>query len=250
MRFKRVLLKLSGEAIAKKGADGETEEIFDREIIDKITDVIKQLVDDGVQVGIVIGAGNIWRGVLGKGVTRARADHMGMLATMINCLRLEDAIEKKDCKVTVMTPIQMNGFAEAYDFRKAIAHLKEGTVVIFGAGTGIPFVSTDTTAVVRAAEIDADVILMAKNVDGVYTCDPNKEENKGKAKKYKTISYDKCLKDDLHATDVAASALAEQQKIDMYVFALSSPDNILKVVNGEEIGTFVSSDRETAAELY
>ncbi len=249
-RFKRVLLKLSGEAIAKKNADGETEEIFDREIIDKITDVIKQLADDGVQVGIVIGAGNIWRGALGKGVTRARADHMGMLATMINCLRLEDAIEKKGCKVTVMTPIQMNGFAEAYDFRKAIAHLKEGTVVIFGAGTGIPFVSTDTTAVVRAAEIEADVILMAKNIDGIYTCDPNKEENKGKSKKYKTISYDKCLKDDLHATDVAASALAEEQKIDMYVFALSSPENILKVVNGEEIGTFVSSDAATAAELY
>lgn len=250
MRFKRVLLKLSGEAIAKKGANGETEEIFDCEIIDKITDVIKKMVDDGVQVGIVIGAGNIWRGALGKGVTRARADHMGMLATMINCLRLQDAIEKKDCKATVMTPITMNGFAEPYDFGKAVAHLKEGTVVIFGAGTGIPFVSTDTTAVVRAAEIDADVILMAKNIDGIYTCDPNKKENKNIAKKYKTISYDKCLKDDLHATDVAASALAEQQKIDMYVFALSSPDNILKVVNGEEIGTFVSSDRATAAELY
>ena len=147
MRFKRVLLKLSGEAIARKGANGDTEEIFDREIIDKITDVIKQLVNDGVQVGIVIGAGNIWRGALGKGVTRARADHMGMLATMINCLRLEDAIEKKDCKVTVMTPIQMNGFAEAYDFSKAVAHLNEGTVVIFGAGTGIPLPAPKITTV-------------------------------------------------------------------------------------------------------
>lgn len=259
MRFKRVLLKLSGEAIAKKRPadkdgsdkkDGRIEEIFDGELIDKITDVIGKMTADGVQVGIVIGAGNIWRGALAHGVNRARADHMGMLATMINCLRLEDALEKKNCKVTVMTPIQMNGFAETYDFKKAVEHLEEGSVVIFGAGTGIPFVSTDTAAVVRAAEIDADVILMAKNVDGIYTCNPDLEENKGKAKKYRTISYDKCLKDDLHATDVAASALAEEQGIDMYVFGLSSPENILRVVNGEEIGTFVSCDKNTEAELY
>lgn len=250
MRYKRVLLKLSGEAIAKKGANGETEEIFDREIIDKITDVIKRLVAEGVQVGIVIGAGNIWRGALGEGVTRARADHMGMLATMINCLRLEDALEKKDCGVTVMTPIAMNSFAEVYDFKKAIEYLNNGTVVIFGAGTGIPFVSTDTAAVVRAAEIGADVILMAKNIDGVYTCDPNKPGNKDKAQKYKVVSYDRCLKDDLHATDVAASALAEEQGIDMYVFALSSPENILRAADGEEIGTFVSCNREIEDELY
>ncbi len=249
-RFNRVLLKLSGEAIAKKNANGKTEEIFDREIIDKITNVIKRLVDDGVEVGVVIGAGNIWRGALGEGVTRARADHMGMLATMMNCLRLEDALEKKDCKVTVMSPIQMNSFAEPYDFRKAIAHLKEGMVVIFGAGIGIPFVTTDTTVVVRGAEIQADIILMAKNIDGVYTCDPNKKENMGRAKKYKVISYDKCLKDGLHATDVSASALAEEQKIDMYVFALSDPENIIRVVSGEEIGTFVSHDKTVVPELY
>ncbi len=250
-RFKRVLLKLSGEAIAKKDAEGKTKEIYDRDIVEEIAGVIKQLADDGVQVGIVIGAGNIWRGARSDmTVTRARADHMGMLATMINCLRLEDALEKKDCPVTVMSPIRMDGFAEAYDFRKAIAHLNEGTVVIFGAGTGIPFVSTDTTAVVRAAEIEADVILMAKNIDGVYTCDPNKEENLGKAKRYRTISYEKCLKDNLHATDAAASAIAEEQEIDMYVFDLSSPASILNVVNGEEIGTYVSYDPETVAELY
>jgi uridylate kinase len=229
-----VLLKLSGEAIAKKGANGETEEIFDCEIIDKITDVIKKMVDDGVQVGIVIGAGNIWRGALGKGVTRARADHMGMLATMINCLRLQDAIEKKDCKATVMTPITMNGFAEPYDFGKAVAHLKEGTVVIFGAGTGIPFVSTDTTAVVRAAEIDADVILMAKNIDAIYSADPKKDPT---ATRYEELTYDEIVERDLRALDMTATIFCRDNGIRCYAFGLSDPENIYRVVMGERIGT-------------
>ena len=162
-KYKRVLLKLSGEAIAKK----DSHEIFDNEKIAEIATVVKKLTDDGVQVGIVIGAGNIWRGAYGKGLKRARADQMGMLGTMINCLRMEDALEKSGCSARVMSPVGMNSFAEQYDFRKAISYLESGTVVLFGAGTGIPFVTTDTTVVVRAAEIEADVILMAKNIDGI-----------------------------------------------------------------------------------
>lgn len=241
-RFRRVLLKLSGEAIAKKDKDNKVEEIFDAEIIDQIAGVIKRLVDDGIQVGIVIGAGNIWRGAYGKGVKRARADQMGMLGTMINCLRLEDAIEKKNCPVTVMSPVTMNSYAEQYDFRKAIAHMNDGMVVIFGAGLGIPFITTDTTVVVRGAEIEADVILMAKNIDGIYVRDPRGENGEidRSVPRYKVVSYDECLAKNLHATDVSASALAKEQKIDMYVFALSDPENIIRVVNGEDIGTLVT----------
>ena len=251
-RFNRVLLKLSGEAIAKKDAAGGVDEIFDPQIIDEITDVIARLVADGIQVGIVIGAGNIWRGAYGKGVKRARADQMGMLGTMINCLRLEDAIEKKGCPVTVMSPVGMNSFAEQYDFRRAISYLESGKVVIFGAGTGIPFVTTDTTVVVRAAEIDADVILMAKNIDGIYVRDPRDENGEidRSVPRYKVVSYDECLEKGLHATDISASALAKEQKIDMYLFALSDPENILRVVNGEELGTLVTYDKNAKTELY
>ncbi|MBQ4096524.1 MAG: UMP kinase, partial [Clostridia bacterium] len=210
-KYKRVLLKLSGEAIAKKDSENKVDEIFDPEIIDKISSVIKTLVDRGIQVGIVIGAGNIWRGSYAKGVKRARADQMGMLGTMINCLRLEDAIEKKGCPVTVMSPVAMNSFAEQYDFRRAIERMNAGGVVIFGAGLGIPFITTDTTVVVRGAEIEADVILMAKNIDGIYVRDPRGKDGKidPSVPRYKTVSYDECLVKNLHATDVSASALAK-----------------------------------------
>lgn len=251
-RFNRVLLKLSGEALAKKDADDNVKEIFDTEIISKIADVIKRLVDDGIEVGIVIGAGNIWRGAYGKGVKRARADQMGMLGTMINCLRMEDAIEKAGCKARVMSPVGMNSFAEQYDFRKAISYMQEGTVVLFGAGTGIPFVTTDTTVVVRGAEIEADVILMAKNIDGIYVADPVLENGEidRTVPRYKVVSYDECLQKRLHATDVSASAIAKEQKIDMYVFALSDPENIIRAVNGEEIGTLVTCDDNAQAIMY
>ncbi len=255
-RFSRVLLKLSGEAIAKKyvAEDGKEhiEEIFDPEMIAHVADIIKRMVKDGIEVGVVIGAGNIWRGAYGKGVKRARADQMGMLGTMINCLRLEDAIEKAGVGVTVMSPIGMNGFAEPYDFRKAIEYMKNGKVVIFGAGTGIPFVTTDTTVVVRGAEIEADVILCAKNIDGIYVRDPrdaNGEIDRS-VPRYKVISFDECMEKDLRATDVSASALAKEQKIDMYVFALSDPENIIRAVNGEEIGTLVTYDSSVKSELY
>ena len=180
LRFNRVLLKLSGEALADK----ENESIFDAEKIAEIAGIIARMVKEGVEVGIVIGAGNIWRGAYGKGVRRARADQMGMLGTMINCLRLEDAVEKTGTPVALMSPIPMNSFAEQYNFRTACEYLSAGKVVIFGAGLGMPYISTDTACVVRAAEIGADIILMAKNIDGVYSADPRKDPA---ARKYRVI---------------------------------------------------------------
>ena len=241
-RFRRVLLKLSGEAIANK----ETGEIFDAAMVERIAGIIAEMVKGGTQVGVVIGAGNIWRGAYGRGVRRARADQMGMLGTMINCLRLEDAVEKTGTPVTVMSPVAMNSFAEQYNFRAACEYLASGKVVIFGAGLGIPYVSTDTAVVVRGAEIEADVILMAKNVDGVYTADPKKDPA---ARRYRKISYRQCVDDGLHAIDETASLLAGEQKIDSYAFSLADPDNILRVVNGEEIGTLLCAE-ECEAELY
>ena len=251
-RFNRILLKLSGEAIALKNSDGEILSIFDSEKIDEIAAIIKKLHDEGVQVAIVIGGGNIWRGKYGAGVKRARADQMGMLATVMNCLRLEDAVEKAGCHARVMTPIQMNSFTESYDFRKAIDHLENGTVVIFGGGIGVPYVTTDTTIVVRGAEIGADVLLMAKNIDGIYAEDPRDADGniRPEVPKFKTISYRECVVRGLDATDVSASDIAEKQKMDMYVFALSDPENILRVVNGEEIGTFVTYDATVETETY
>ncbi len=245
--YKRVVIKLSGEALAYKSPDGKNDAIYDDAMIDRLAAAIKTCVDMGVEIGIVIGAGNIWRGELGKSVERTRADHMGMLATMINCLRMQDAILNHGVNAIVMSSVQMNGFAEVYDHKNAIEHMKKGGVVIFGGGIGIPFVSTDTAVVVRAAEIEADTILMAKNVDGVYTADPNKDPE---AKKYKVLSYAKCLADNLKATDTAASAIAMNQKINMYVFPLSEVENIVKVVSGEELGTLVTYDSSAETILY
>ena len=241
-RFRRVLLKLSGEAIANK----ETGEIFDADMIAKIADIIRQLVAEGIEVGVVIGAGNIWRGAYGKGVRRVRADQMGMLGTMINCLRLEDAVEKTGTPVTVMSPVGMNSFAEPYNFRTASEYLAAGRVVIFGAGLGIPYISTDTAVVVRAAEIGADVILMAKNVDGVYTADPKKDPA---ARRYRKISCRQCADDDLRAIDEAAALIAGEQNTDAYVFSLADPENILRAARGEEIGTLLTA-ADCEAELW
>ena len=238
-RFNRVLLKLSGEAIAKKDKDGGVDEIFDPQIIDEITDVISKLVADGIQVGIVIGAGNIWRGAYGKGVKRARADQMGMLGTMINCLRLEDAIEKKGCPVTVMSPVGMNSFAEQYDFRRAISYLESGKVVIFGAGTGSPFFTTDTCAALRAAEIGADIFFKATNVDGVYDKDPNKFAD---AVKYDVLTQSEVLEKNLKVMDATAASLCRDNKLPILVFNLSDPQNIVRAVAGENVGTIVKED--------
>lgn len=243
--YKRVLLKLSGEAMAKKETrviDGkektEIVSIFDENMVAEIASAVKKCVENGVQIAIVIGAGNIWRGKLGESVDRTRADHMGMLATTINCLRFADALEKLGLRAHVMTPVSMEAFAEPFQYRRAIDYLENGEVVIFACGIGIPFVSTDTATVVRAAEIHADVILMGKNIDGVYEKDP---EEVPSAKKFRTVSYAYCLEKKLTATDIASSALAEEQGIDSYVFSLKKPQNIVKAVHGENIGTLVTA---------
>ena len=245
--YKRVVLKLSGEALAHKDENGSNDRIYDDALINDLAAVIKSSLDLGVQIGIVIGGGNIWRGEYGKNVERTRADHMGMLATMINCLRMQDALLNQGIDTIVMSSVQMNGVAEVFDHKKAMEHLEKGGIVIFGGGIGIPFVSTDTATVVRAAEISADTILMAKNVSGVFTADPKKVPD---AKKYKKLSYSKALADGLKATDAAASAIAMSQKINMYVFPLNELENIVKAVSGEEIGTLVTFDSDAEAILY
>ena len=193
----------------------------------------------GVQVGIVVGGGNFWRGKKdgGEKMVRVRADHMGMLATTINCLALADVLEQKDVEVRVQTAIEMKQIAEPYIRSKAIRHLEKGRVVIFGCGTGNPFFSTDTGAVLRAAEIDADVILLAKNIDGVYNADPNVDPD---AVKYDAISYDQVLAQHLGVMDFTATSLSMDNKIPVLLFALKDPENIKRAVMGEKIGTIVN----------
>ena len=232
-KYKRVLLKISGEALA-----GEASRGLDFNVIGEVCDVVKRCVQLGVQVGIVVGGGNFWRGLKdGKGMReRTRADHMGMLATVINCLALADTLEREGVDVRVQTAIEMRAIAEPYIRSRAIRHLEKGRVVIFGCGTGNPFFSTDTAAVLRAAEIDADVILLAKNVDGVYSADPNVDPA---AVKYDTISYDDVLAQHLQVMDSTATSLSMDNKIPVILFALKDPENILRVVHGEKIGTIV-----------
>ena len=232
-KYKRVLLKISGEALA-----GEASRGLDFKVIESVCDVIKQCVAAGVQVGVVVGGGNFWRGLKdgGDSMERVRADHMGMLATAINALAVADVLEQKGVEVRVQTAIVMQAMAEPYIRSKAIRHLEKGRVVIFGCGTGNPFFSTDTAAVLRAAEIDADVILLAKNIDGVYSADPKKDPN---AKKYSKISYDEVLAKHLAVMDTTATSLSMDNKIPVLLFALKDPENIYRVVMGEEIGTIV-----------
>lgn len=232
-KYKRVLLKISGEALA-----GEASRGLDFQVIESVCDVIKRCVEAGVQVGVVVGGGNFWRGLKdGKGMReRVRADHMGMLATSINCLALADVLEQKGIDVRVQTAIEMRSIAEPYIRSRAIRHLEKGRVVIFGCGTGNPFFSTDTAAVLRAAEIDADIILLAKNVDGVYSADPQKDPE---AVKYDSISYDDVLARHLGVMDSTATSLCMDNSIPIVLFALKDPENILRVVHGEKIGTIV-----------
>lgn len=234
LKYKRVLLKVSGEALAGGAGRG-----LDFGVIDSVCDVIARCAKEGVEVGIVVGGGNFWRGLKdGKGMhERTRADHMGMLATTINCLALADILEQKGVAVRVQTAIAMNSIAEPYIRSRAIRHLEKGRVVIFGCGTGNPFFSTDTAAVLRAAEIDADVILLAKNIDGVYSADPKLDPN---AVKYDSISYDDVLSQHLQVMDSTATSLSMDNKIPVILFALKDPENILRVVRGEKIGTIVN----------
>jgi uridylate kinase len=232
-KFKRVLLKISGEALA-----GDAKRGLDFEVIGQVADVVKQCVDSGVEVGIVIGGGNIWRGVKDGGdhMVRVRADHMGMLATTINCLAVADVLEQKGVEVRVQTAIEMRSIAEPYIRSKAVRHLEKGRVVIFGCGTGNPFFSTDTAAALRAVEIGADVILLAKNVDGVYYADPVKDPN---AKKFDEITYTEVLARQLEVMDSTATSLSMDNHMPVLVFALKQPENIYKAIMGEQIGTIV-----------
>ena len=233
LQYKRVLLKISGEALAGAAHRG-----LDFDVIGQVCDVVKQAVEMGVQVGIVVGGGNFWRGLKDGGdrMERTRADHMGMLATTINALAVADCLEQRGVEVRVQTAIAMNAIAEPYIRGKAIRHLEKGRVVIFGCGTGNPFFSTDTAAVLRAAEIDADVILLAKNIDGVYDSDPAKNAN---ARKFDTISYDEVLAQHLAVMDTTATSLSMDNHIPVLVFALKDPYNIVRALRGEKIGTIV-----------
>lgn len=235
-KYKRVLLKISGEALA-----GEKHFGLDFEVISQVGDVIKEAVAMGVQVGVVIGAGNFWRGAKDGGgrMERTRADHMGMLGTAMNCLAVADVLEQKGVAARVQTALEMRAVAEPYVRGRAIHHLEQGRVVIFGCGTGNPFFSTDTAAVLRAAEIGADVILLAKNVDGVYSADPARDPT---AVKYDAITYDEVLAQRLAVMDSTASSLAMDNHIPVLLFALKDPYNIIRALKGEKIGTIVKED--------
>ncbi|MCE3201509.1 UMP kinase [Paenibacillus sonchi] len=232
--FKRVVLKVSGESLAGQNGYG-----IDADTIISIAEQVKEVVELGVQVAIVCGGGNIWRGIAGSasGIDRATADYMGMLATVMNSLALQDALEQIDVPTRVQTSIAMQQIAEPYIRRRAIRHLEKGRVVIFAAGTGNPFFSTDTTAALRAAEIEAEVILMAKNkVDGVYSADPFKDST---AVKYEQLTYMEVLSKNLGVMDSTASSLCMDNNIPLIVFAITEQGNIKRVVLGEKIGTIV-----------
>ncbi|MBO3399899.1 UMP kinase [Clostridium perfringens] len=231
-KYKRVMLKLSGEALAGENGFG-----IDFNKAMNIAKAVKELVDMGIEVGAVVGGGNIWRGRSGEGMDRTTADYMGMLATSINALALQDSLESLGVDTRVQTAIEMKEIAEPYIRRRAMRHLEKGRVVIFGAGTGNPYFSTDTAAALRAAEIEADVILLAKKVDGVYDKDPHKYDD---AKKYDELSYIEVLEQGLQVMDSTATSLCMDNNIPILVFALDNPENIKRVVLGENIGTIVS----------
>lgn len=231
--YKRVILKISGEALAGKNGFG-----FDFDVVKRIALEIKELIVMNLEVGLVVGGGNIWRGRSGEGMDRAQADYMGMLATCINALALQDSLEQNGVKTRVQTAIEMREIAEPFIRRRAVRHFEKGRVVIFAAGTGNPYFSTDTTAALRAAEIEADVILLAKKVDGVYDKDPNKYSD---AKKYDTLNYIEVLDQGLQVMDSTATSLCMDNNIPILVFGLDTPGNIIRAVSGEKIGTLVSS---------
>ena len=228
-KYKRVLLKLSGEALAA-GADG----ILNFDFISSVAMTLKKCIDSGVQIGVIVGAGNIWRGRQGGSMDRVRADSMGMLATAINALALQDTFIQCGLKAKVMTAVEMDAFAEKYVTRHAVEALENGTVVIFGCGLGSPYFSTDTAAVLRAAEIQADAVLMAKNIDGVYSADPRLDPT---AVRYDEITYKEVVDKELKALDLTATTFCMDNDIKCYAFELKDPMNIYRVIMGEKIGT-------------
>ncbi|MBR2616485.1 MAG: UMP kinase [Clostridia bacterium] len=234
-KYKRVLLKLSGEALAQ-GSDGNS--IYNFELLNRICTKVKECVALGVQVAIVVGAGNIWRGKQGTDFQRVRADHMGMLATAINSLALQDALEHLGVDARVMSAIEMETFTETYIRDKAVSHLNHGRVVIFACGIGSPYFSTDTAAVLRAKEIDAEIVLLAKNIDAVYTADPKKDPN---AKRLENIRYIDVLSQNLAVMDSTATSFSMENALPVLVFGLSDPQNIIRAVMGEKLGTIVNA---------
>ncbi len=231
--YRRVLIKISGEALAAEKKTG-----YDFDFVMKVCNAVKDCAAMGVQVGIVIGGGNFWRGVKdGAGhIERVSADRMGMLATAMNCMAVADVFKQLGADARVMTAVDIQGVGERYDTKKAIEYLESGKIVLFGCGTGLPFFSTDTAAVLRAAEIHADAILLAKNIDGVYSADPRVDAS---AVKFDEISYDEVLSRHLAVMDTTATSLAMDNNIPVIVFALAQPENIGRVLNGEKLGTTV-----------
>ncbi len=229
-KYKRILLKLSGEALSE--GDGG---ILDFDFITEIGKVVKKCIDAGVEIGIVVGGGNIWRGRHGMDSNKSRSDHMGMLATVINGLALQTGFENLGIKTVVQTSFEIKPMAEAYSNAKALEYLSEKTVVIFSGGTGCPYFSTDTAAALRAAEIKADVMLMAKNIDGIYTADPKKDPT---ATRYERLTYSEILENGLSAIDSTAAAFGRDNKIPAFVFKLT-PDNIYEAVMGRASGTVI-----------
>lgn len=230
-KYKRVLLKLSGEVLA-----GEQKTGVNAEIVGKICDKIKEVVEMGVQVAIVVGGGNFWRGRNGHQMERTTADYMGMLATAMNGLALQDALEARGVYSRVQTAIEMREIAEPFIQRKADKHLNRGRVVIFACGTGHPYFTTDTAAVLRATEIGADIILLGKNIDAVYSADPKLNPN---AERFDEISYMEVLERDLKVMDSTATALCRDNDMPLLVFGISDPENIVRAIRGEKIGTIV-----------
>ena len=230
-KYRRVLLKLSGEALAA-GADG----ILNFDFTAQVAAQIKRCVDAGVQVAVVVGAGNIWRGRQGTDMDRVRADHMGMLATVINSIALQDAFVHAGMEAVVMTSVDIHAFADVYTARDAIAALEAGKVVIFGGGLGVPYFSTDTTAVLSAAEIHADCVLMAKNIDAIYSADPRKDPT---ATRYSELTYRQIIDQNLKALDLSAMIFCMENNVNGYAFGLADPENIYRVVMGEPVGTLI-----------
>ena len=229
--MKRVLLKLSGEALA-----GEKKTGFSDEMLKKAAAQIKEIHDAGVEVGIVVGGGNFFRGRTGGNIDKPTADYMGMLATCMNGLAVQDALLSAGCPAKLMTAIEIRDMAEGYARRKALDYLDEGKVVVFGGGTGSPFFTTDTTAALRAAEIGADVLLLAKNIDAVYSADPRTNPD---AERYTELTYMDIVDKDLKVMDLTAATLCKDTGTKIYVFALATEGNLMKVINGENVGTLI-----------
>ena len=232
-KYKRILLKVSGEALSGSKGTG-----FDMNVLAEVSKVVKRCHEAGVEIAVVVGGGNFWRGRDGHNMNRTRADHMGMLATVMNSLALQSAFEAEGIPTRVQTSIEMRQIAEPYIRNKAMRHLEKGRVVIFGCGTGNPFFSTDTTAALRAAEIEADAILLAKNVDAVYDSDPATNPD---AKKFSELTFKEVLNLGLKVMDSTATSLCMDNDIPILVFGIADPENIVKVLCGEKIGTVVTN---------